>query len=30
MVREVAKFGGDVKSLVHPVVAAALKKKFGN
>lgn len=30
MVREVAKFGGDVKSLVHPVVAAALKKKYGN
>ena len=28
MVREVAKFGGDVKSLVHPVVAAALKTKF--
>ncbi|MHB1312004.1 MAG: pantetheine-phosphate adenylyltransferase [Gemmatimonadaceae bacterium] len=30
MVREVAKFGGDVTSLVHPVVAAALKRKFGN
>lgn len=29
MVREVAKFGGDVKSLVHPAVAAALKAKFG-
>ncbi len=29
MVREVAKFGGDVSSLVHPVVAAALKQKFG-
>ena len=29
MVREVAKFGGDVTSLVHPVVATALKQKFG-
>ncbi|MEK7240457.1 MAG: pantetheine-phosphate adenylyltransferase [Gemmatimonadota bacterium] len=28
MVREVAKFGGDITSLVHPVVAEALKKKF--
>ena len=28
MVREVAKFGGDVKSLVHPGVAAALKTKY--
>ncbi len=28
MVREVAKFGGDITSLVHPVVAAALKRKF--
>jgi pantetheine-phosphate adenylyltransferase len=30
MVREVAKFGGDVTSLVHPVVAKALKQKFGH
>ncbi|MDQ8155079.1 MAG: pantetheine-phosphate adenylyltransferase, partial [Gemmatimonadota bacterium] len=29
MVREVAKFGGDISSLVHPTVAAALKTKFG-
>ena len=28
MVREVAKFGGDITSLVHPVVAEALKQKF--
>lgn len=28
MVREVAKFGGDITSLVHPVVALALKTKF--
>ena len=28
LVREVARFNGDVKSLVHPVVATALKKKF--
>ena len=28
MVREVAKFGGDITSLVHPVVAAALKTKY--
>ena len=30
MVREVAKFGGDITSLVHPVVAQALKQKFAN
>ena len=30
MVREVAKFGGDITSLVHPVVAEALKQKFAN
>jgi len=29
MVREVAKFGGDISSLVHPVVAKALRAKFG-
>ncbi len=28
LVREVARFNGDVTSLVHPVVATALKKKF--
>jgi pantetheine-phosphate adenylyltransferase len=28
MVREVAKFGGDVTGLVHPVVAASLIEKF--
>ena len=28
LVREVARFGGDVSSLVHPAVLAALKKKF--
>ncbi|MHB0963661.1 MAG: pantetheine-phosphate adenylyltransferase [Gemmatimonadaceae bacterium] len=30
MVREVAKFGGDISNLVHPSVAKALRKKFGN
>jgi pantetheine-phosphate adenylyltransferase len=30
MVREVAKFGGDISNLVHPAVATALRKKFGN
>jgi len=30
MVREVAKFGGDITNLVHPSVATALRKKFGN
>ncbi|HWA16763.1 MAG TPA: pantetheine-phosphate adenylyltransferase [Gemmatimonadales bacterium] len=29
LVREVAKHGGDVTGLVHPVVAAALKKRYG-
>ena len=28
LVREVARFGGDVSSLVHPVVQQALKQKF--
>jgi pantetheine-phosphate adenylyltransferase len=28
MVREVAKFGGDISNLVHPRVAKALKAKF--
>ena len=28
LVREVAKFGGDVKPMVHPVVAAALARRF--
>jgi pantetheine-phosphate adenylyltransferase len=28
MVREVAKFGGDISNLVHPRVAQALKAKF--
>ena len=29
LVREVARFGGDVGSLVHPAVAAALNRRFG-
>lgn len=29
LVREVARFGGDVSSLVHPAVQKALKRKFG-
>ena len=29
MVREVARFGGDVSSLVHPEVARALREKTG-
>jgi len=29
MVREVARFDGDVTELVHPAVAKALKEKFG-
>ncbi len=29
LVREVARFGGDVSSLVHPEVAQALRAKFG-
>ncbi|HXF96402.1 MAG TPA: pantetheine-phosphate adenylyltransferase [Gemmatimonadales bacterium] len=28
LVREVARFGGDVSQLVHPAVAAALRQKF--
>jgi pantetheine-phosphate adenylyltransferase len=28
LVREVAKFGGDVKPLVHPAVASALARRF--
>ncbi len=28
LVREVARFGGDVTALVHPAVAAALAKRF--
>ncbi|MBI1810060.1 MAG: hypothetical protein HYR75_09205 [Gemmatimonadetes bacterium] len=28
LVREVAKFQGDVTNLVHPTVADALRKKF--
>lgn len=28
LVREVARFGGDVSGLVHPVVAAALARRF--
>jgi pantetheine-phosphate adenylyltransferase len=29
LVREVARYGGDVSGLVHPAVAAALSGKFG-
>ena len=29
LVREVARFGGDVSSLVQPIVQQALRKKFG-
>ena len=29
LVREVARFGGDLSGLVHPVVQAALRKKLG-
>lgn len=29
LVREVARFGGDVSALVHPAVAAALAGRFG-
>jgi len=29
MVREVARFGGDITGLVHPTVAKALRAKFG-
>jgi pantetheine-phosphate adenylyltransferase len=28
LVREVARFGGDVKALVHPAVAKALARRF--
>lgn len=28
LVREVARFGGDIDKLVHPAVAAALRTKF--
>jgi len=27
LVREIARYGGDLSSLVHPVVAEALKRK---
>jgi pantetheine-phosphate adenylyltransferase len=29
LVREVARFGGDIDKLVHPAVAAALRAKYG-
>ena len=29
LVREVARFGGDVSQLVHPAVGQALRQKFG-
>ncbi len=29
LVREVARYGGDVGTLVHPVVADALRRRFG-
>jgi pantetheine-phosphate adenylyltransferase len=29
LVREVARFGGEIDDLVHPAVAAALRRKFG-
>jgi pantetheine-phosphate adenylyltransferase len=29
LVREIARLGGDVSGLVHPVVASALRAKFG-
>jgi pantetheine-phosphate adenylyltransferase len=29
LVREVARYGGDVSRLVHPAVAAALQQRFG-
>ena len=29
LVREVARFGGDVSQLVHPAVQQALHQKFG-
>jgi pantetheine-phosphate adenylyltransferase len=30
IVREVARYGGDISGLVHPAVAAALRAKFGH
>ena len=30
MVREIARLNGDVKSFVHPLVAARLASRFGN
>lgn len=30
LVREAARFGGDVSRVVHPVVAAALARRFGS
>lgn len=30
LVREIARFGGDISGFVHPVVSAALKRKFGS
>src|ERR1051326_6482132 len=30
LVREVARYGGDLNSLVHPAVADALKRKYGS
>jgi pantetheine-phosphate adenylyltransferase len=29
IIREVARYGGDLSGLVHPIVAAALQEKFG-
>jgi pantetheine-phosphate adenylyltransferase len=29
IVREVARFGGDIDDLVHPAVARALRARFG-
>jgi pantetheine-phosphate adenylyltransferase len=29
LVREVARFGGEIEDLVHPAVAAALQEKYG-
>ncbi len=30
LVREIARFGGDISGFVHPVVLTALKRKFAN
>jgi pantetheine-phosphate adenylyltransferase len=30
LVREIARYGGDVSSLVHPAVAAALEKRLSS